>query len=130
LIFSSSFFQASLADIRDAYRKMAAIYHPDKVRANASINLQVAAQTWQQLNEAKYHLFDEVRRKFYDIKIGAVDPTTTLVQMPQIFVFPNCFSCLTCRVCGGFPFTDLRCGALSSRAGRDRAVEHDQICRG
>ena len=72
--------QTSISDIRDAYRRMAAIYHPDKVRANSSINLQVAAQTWQQLNEAKYHLFDEVRRKFYDIKIGVVQPTAKHVR--------------------------------------------------
>ena len=69
---------------------MAAVYHPDKVRANSSINLQVAAQTWQQLNEAKYHLFDEVRRKFYDIKIGVVQPTTKHVRpyiISRIFYF-------------------------------------------
>jgi hypothetical protein len=56
------------------------VYHPDKVRANASINLALAAQVWQQLNECKLHLFDEVRRKFYDMKIGHSKPTAALVR--------------------------------------------------
>ena len=56
------------------------VYHPDKVRANASINLALAAQVWQQLNECKYHLFDDVRRKFYDMKIGFSKPTAALVR--------------------------------------------------
>ena len=57
------------------------MYHPDKVRANASINLALAAQVWQQLNECKYHLFDEVRRKFYDMKIGHSKMTPALVRL-------------------------------------------------
>ena len=51
------------------------------MRTNQAINLQIASATWQQLNEAKYHLFDEVRRKFYDIKIGAVKATTAYVRV-------------------------------------------------
>ncbi len=60
------------------------MYHPDKVRANASINLALAAQVWQQLNECKIHLFDEVRRKFYDMKIGHSKPTAALVRCSSV----------------------------------------------
>jgi hypothetical protein len=67
--------QATVGEIRDAYRRMAAIYHPDKARTDKSLDLVYASQIWQQLNEAKHHLFDEVRRKFYDIKIGVTTPT-------------------------------------------------------
>jgi hypothetical protein len=55
---------------------MAAVFHPDKARFDKSMDLAYASQVWQQLNDAKDQLFDDVKRKFYDIRIGATKPTT------------------------------------------------------
>ena len=55
---------------------MAAVFHPDKARFDKSLDAVYASQIWQQLNDAKEQLFDDVKRKFYDIRIGVVKPST------------------------------------------------------
>ncbi|GCF07474.1 DnaJ domain-containing protein [Dictyobacter arantiisoli] len=52
---------ATLADIKQAYRRLARIYHPD-------LNRQVGDRRIKQINEAYAVLSDVTRRTIYDIQ--------------------------------------------------------------
>ena len=62
--------QASLDEIKSAFREMAMVYHPDRARRNSETNTEAAALKWQRLTDASATLFDEVKRRLYDIKMG------------------------------------------------------------
>jgi hypothetical protein len=57
---------ASPQDIRQAYREMSKLYHPDTTRLPTAL----ATEKFQQLNEAYATLSNPNRRLHYDLKIG------------------------------------------------------------
>lgn len=57
---------ASPQDIRQAYREMSKLYHPDTTRLPTAL----ATEKFQQLNEAYATLSNPNRRLHYDFKIG------------------------------------------------------------
>ncbi|WP_244913148.1 J domain-containing protein [Phormidesmis priestleyi] len=57
---------ASVQDIRQAYRELSKLYHPDITQLPAPI----ATQKFQQLNEAYATLSNPDRKTAYDLKIG------------------------------------------------------------
>lgn len=63
--------QASPKEIRMAYRKMAEVYHPDKLRKLPENSRKEGEEIMRLLNEAKSILLDPERRSRYDERIGA-----------------------------------------------------------
>ena len=57
---------ASVRDIRQAYRELSKLYHPD----TTNLGTEAATQKFQQLNEAYAILSSPDRRSAYDLKIG------------------------------------------------------------
>ena len=57
---------APMQDIRQAYRELSKLYHPDITQLPAAI----ATQKFQQLNEACATLSNVDRKTAYDLKIG------------------------------------------------------------
>ncbi|WP_448280910.1 J domain-containing protein [Phormidesmis priestleyi] len=57
---------ASVREIRQTYREMSKLYHPDTTQLPSAI----ATQKFQQLNEAYATLCNPDRRSAYDLKIG------------------------------------------------------------
>ncbi|MCY7274497.1 MAG: J domain-containing protein [Phormidesmis sp. CAN_BIN44] len=74
---------ASVQDIRQAYRELSKLYHPDITQLPAAI----ATQKFQQLNEAYATLSNVDRKTTYDLKIGysrvAVIQTLPSLNRPQ-----------------------------------------------
>lgn len=74
---------ASVQDIRQAYRELSKLYHPDITQLPATI----ATQKFQQLNEAYATLSNVDRKTAYDLKIGysrvAVIRTLPSLNRPQ-----------------------------------------------
>ncbi|OVA02573.1 DnaJ domain [Macleaya cordata] len=62
---------ASLSEIRKAYRKLALKWHPDRWTRNPTVAAE-AKQRFQQIQEAYSVLSDEVKRSMYDA--GLYDP--------------------------------------------------------
>jgi len=68
---------ASLDDIKKAYKKLALKYHPDR---NSESNKEAAQKKFVEINEAYEVLSDEEKKKIYDqfgeegLKSGGVDP--------------------------------------------------------
>ena len=56
---------ASLKDIKKAYRKMALKYHPDKAK-ESNIDTKVAEEKFKEISEAYSILSDEEKRSAYD----------------------------------------------------------------
>ncbi len=56
---------SSKEQIKDAYRKLAHKYHPDK-----NVNNTVNAEIFQSINEAKQVLFDEEKKAAYDVMLS------------------------------------------------------------
>jgi curved DNA-binding protein CbpA len=56
---------ASQKEIREAYRKLAFQYHPDKNLGNPSAN-----EKMQEINEAYVILSNPSKRKYYDLPLG------------------------------------------------------------
>ncbi len=69
---------ASVQNIRQAYRELSKLYHPDITQLPATI----ATQKFQQLNEAYATLSNVDRRAAYDLKIG-------YSRVPVIQTLPN-----------------------------------------
>ncbi|MDW8297169.1 MAG: DnaJ domain-containing protein [Raineya sp.] len=57
--------QATLAEIKDAYKKLAFRYHPDQ-----NPNDPQAEEMFKKINEAYQTLSDTQKRYFYDVKLG------------------------------------------------------------
>ena len=57
---------ASLQDIKKAYRKLALKHHPDKHEKSSSTEKQKAEKMFQEISEAYEVLSDEKKRKMYD----------------------------------------------------------------
>ncbi len=74
---------ASVQEIRQAYRELSKLYHPDITQLPAAI----ATQKFQQLNEAYATLSNVDRKTAYDLKIGysriTVMPTLPSLNRPQ-----------------------------------------------
>ncbi len=74
---------ASAQDVRQAYRELSKLYHPDITQLPAAI----ATQKFQQLNEAYATLSNVDRKTTYDLKIGysrvAVTQTLPTLNRPQ-----------------------------------------------
>jgi curved DNA-binding protein CbpA len=63
--------EASPKEIKMAYRKMAEVYHPDKLRKLPENSRKEGEEIMRLLNEAKSILLDPERRERYDERIGA-----------------------------------------------------------
>jgi len=63
--------KATNKEIRMAYRRMAEIYHPDKLRELPEESRKEGEEIMRLLNEAKSILLDPERRRQYDMRIGA-----------------------------------------------------------
>lgn len=57
---------ASIVEVRRSYRELSKRYHPD----TTELNLSVAKEKFQQLNEAYATLSNPERRRLYDQKMG------------------------------------------------------------
>lgn len=62
---------ASSKEIKLAYRKMAEVYHPDKLRELPEESRREGEEIMRLLNEAKSILLNPDRRKAYDMRVGA-----------------------------------------------------------
>lgn len=62
---------SSLKEIRTAYRRMAEVYHPDKLRELPEVTRKEGEEIMRLLNEAKSVLMDPERKARYDERIGA-----------------------------------------------------------
>ncbi len=62
---------ASYKDIKIAYRKMAEVYHPDKLRELPEERRKEGEEIMRLLNEAKSILLNPERRDAYDQRVGA-----------------------------------------------------------
>ncbi len=70
---------ASVQDIRQAYRELSKLYHPDITQLPAGI----ATQKFQQLNEAYATLSNVDRKTAYDLKIG-YSRVTVIQTLPSL----------------------------------------------
>lgn len=70
---------ASVQDIRQAYRELSKLYHPDITQLPAAI----ATQKFQQLNEAYATLSNVDRKTAYDLKIG-YSRVTVMQTLPSL----------------------------------------------
>lgn len=62
---------SSLKKIRTAYRRMAEVYHPDKLRELPEVTRKEGEEIMRLLNEAKSVLMNPERKAKYDERIGA-----------------------------------------------------------
>lgn len=70
---------ASVQEIRQAYREMSKLYHPDTTR----LPFAIATHKFQQLNEAYATLSNFDRRNAYDLKIG-YSRVTVMKPLPAL----------------------------------------------
>lgn len=70
---------ASVREIRQTYRELSKLYHPDTTRLPPAI----ATQKFQQLNEAYAALSNPERRSAYDLKIG-YSRVTVVQPLPSL----------------------------------------------
>lgn len=63
---------ASHKEIRQAYRRMAEIYHPDKLSQLPAASRKEGEEIMRLLNDAKTILLDPVQRQYYDIRVGVI----------------------------------------------------------
>ncbi|MEA3557925.1 MAG: J domain-containing protein [Candidatus Thermoplasmatota archaeon] len=61
---------ATRKEIKLAYRRMAEVYHPDKLRELPSNIRSEGEDIMRLLNDAKTHLLDPDRRYIYDLRLG------------------------------------------------------------
>jgi DnaJ-class molecular chaperone len=61
---------ASFRDIKAAYRRMAEVYHPDKLRALPESVRKEGEEIMRLLNEAKTVLLNPMTRNVYDLRVG------------------------------------------------------------
>jgi hypothetical protein len=61
---------ASYKEIRQAYRRMAEIYHPDKLSQLPEASRNEGEEIMRLLNDAKSVLLDPVQRRYYDMRVG------------------------------------------------------------
>lgn len=74
---------ASVIEIRQSYRELSKLYHPD----TTTLPQEVAKTKFQQLNEAYGTLSNPERRSLYDLKIGY--SRWNVIQTPQDFSEPT-----------------------------------------
>ena len=60
---------ADKKEIRKAYRRMAELHHPDKLKTSDEKLIKLATEEMIIINEAKEVLLDEVKRRKYDLEI-------------------------------------------------------------
>lgn len=65
---------ASHREIRQAYRRMAEIYHPDKLSLLPEPARREGEEIMRLLNDAKAMLLDPVQRQYYDMRVGIHRP--------------------------------------------------------
>mgnify|MGYP001030040320 CR=1 FL=1 len=65
---------ATTAEIRRAYRRMAEVYHPDKLRELPPSTRMEGEEIMRLMNEAKSVLFNREKRESYDTKMGYKEP--------------------------------------------------------
>lgn len=70
---------ASVREIRQTYRELSKLYHPDTTQLPSAI----ATQKFQQLNEAYATLSNPERRSVYDLKIG-YSRVTVVQPLPSL----------------------------------------------
>lgn len=61
---------ASYTEIKQAYRRMAEIYHPDKLSQLPVGSRAEGEEIMRLLNDAKSVLLDPVQRQYYDLRVG------------------------------------------------------------
>lgn len=88
---------ASEADIKKAYKKLAIKHHPDKNRDNK----EVAAEKFKEISEAYQILSDPEKRKMYD-QLGMDGVNGSGMNFDPNDLFENLFGGM-----GGFPFAEM-----------------------
>ncbi|MDE2291417.1 MAG: DnaJ domain-containing protein [Elusimicrobia bacterium] len=64
----------SQADIKSAYRRAAAAYHPDKSRTDDAALVRAMTKAFQDIGEAYATLSDPQRRAAYDRTLAPASP--------------------------------------------------------
>lgn len=71
---------ATRKEIRSAYRRMAEIYHPDKLSQLPTDRMEEGQEIMRLLNEAKSILLNPEKREQYDMRIGAgMEPEEVMI---------------------------------------------------
>jgi DnaJ family protein A protein 2 len=103
---------ASEADIKKAYKKLAIKHHPDKNRDNK----EAAAEKFKEISEAYQILSDPEKRKMYD-QLGMDGVNGSGMQFNPNDLFENLFGGM-----GGFPFAEMF-GQSSGGRTREKVAE-------
>jgi len=78
---------ASYTEIKQAYRRMAEIYHPDKLSQLPVGSRAEGEEIMRLLNDAKSVLLDPIQRQCYDIRVGvrkgAVPEEAIIIEMDE-----------------------------------------------
>ena len=86
---------ASLQDIKESYRKLSKLYHPDKNRDKSGEELQAIKERYMQIHKAYQVLSNEDTRREYDhsgITVGMgeniIDPIQAMIQTSRHILRP------------------------------------------
>ncbi|MCU0798459.1 MAG: DnaJ domain-containing protein [Candidatus Thermoplasmatota archaeon] len=78
---------ASYTEIKQAYRRMAEIYHPDKLSQLPAGSRAEGEEIMRLLNDAKSVLLDPVQRQYYDMRVGvrkgSVPEEAIIIEMDE-----------------------------------------------